>query len=104
MMLLALTSVLALLIIPSEVFGFLHAVPNPVLKQFPQTQAGTLLGIRLDVGINENSRMNINGLVIELHPDGIAKGSKYPALPGANGPDPKSSTGAKNLFIRQSPY
>jgi hypothetical protein len=104
MMLLALASVLALLIVPSEGFGFFNAVPNPVLKKFAQTQTGTLLGIGLDVGKNENSRMNINGLVIELHPDGIVKGSKHPALPGANGPDPKSSTGAKNLSIRQEPY
>lgn len=104
MMLLSLASVLALLIVSSEGFSFFNAVPNPVLKKFAQTQTGTLLGIRLDVGKNENSRMSINGLIIELHPDSIVKGSKHPTLPGANGPDPNSSTGAKNLSIQQAPY
>jgi hypothetical protein len=101
---LSVVSVLALLVLPSEGFTFNAASPNPVLHKFAQTQTGTVFSIGLDVGKDENSHMLVNGLVLELHPDPIDKGSYHPALPGANGPDPRLSTGAKKLSIKQEPY
>ena len=83
-------------------FNALQQSAHPALQQHAQAQTGTLLNIRLDVGRKEESRMNINGLVIELHEDSVT--GKYPPLPGANGPNPRLSTGAKSLVVKEDAY
>ena len=86
-------------------------VPSPNLQKFTQeakkSSSGLLLDITLDVGKDtDSSRISMKDMLIELLPDNIVKqdAKKYPALPGTNGPNPKSSTGAKSLLVKQDPY
>ena len=74
---------------------------NPNLSQFAEAQESSLLKIRLDIGSDSESssgRFGINGLFVELNGDQEAN-YPHPNLPGANGPNPQLSSGAKSLSV-----
>jgi hypothetical protein len=52
-----------------------------------------------------SSRLSLHDGSIQLLSDNISKNQAkhYTSLPGANGPNPKSSTGAKHLSIMSPP-
>jgi hypothetical protein len=86
--------------------GFLFAgqPATPMLSQFAQAQIGTLLNVRLDVGVEQQARMSITGLVLELKEETVSDEEKLVALPGADGPNARSSTGAMTLVVREEAY
>lgn len=93
----------AMLLAPESARGFVfkgfQASANPALAELAKSQSGTVLNLRLDVGTkNNDSRMYINGLVLELNQE--VPSAKHTSLPGANGPNAGASTGAKSLTIK----
>lgn len=90
----------------SSAYGFLFGGPDahPALPQFAQAQTGTLLNIRLDVGTEPQARMSVSGLVLELKQEAVSDEEKLVALPGADGPNARASTGAKSLVVRDEAY
>lgn len=105
------------LILPSNTRAFTFNalnVPSKQLNRFvveedtaikKPTDLGTLLDVKLEVGKDQRHRMTMSGLCVELLPNNIAKNAQknFPGLPGAQGPNPKSSTGAKHLNIKKKP-
>lgn len=88
-------------------------IPSKELTRFREpdvvkkpADTGFLLDVTLQVGQDQQHMMSLNDMRIELLPDNIAKKSlkNYPSLPGAQGPNPNSSTGAKHLNIVESPF
>lgn len=91
---------------------------NPALAKYAEAQEGdqALLKIHLDIGqvdvrksggsggkggggvVMTGNRLGIDGLVLELHGNKIAD-YQHPKMPGADGPNPQLSTGAKALDI-----
>lgn len=94
------------LALSSSAHGFLFSghEAHPALPQFAQAQTGTLLNIRLDVGTEKQARMSISGLVLELKQEAVSDEEKLVALPGADGPNARASTGAKSLVVRDEAY
>jgi len=81
---------------------------NPEITQHAFAQESTLLKINLDIAQEVNlknrqqvlsgDRLGIEGLTIELKGREGAN-YKHPNLPGANGPNPQLSSGAKTLNL-----
>lgn len=82
---------------------------NPALTQYAEAQENALLKIHLDIGLVDaqkgmsipvftGNRLGIDGMVVELHGNQKAN-YVHPNLPGANGPNPQLSTGAKSLDL-----
>lgn len=94
------------LALSNSAHGFLFSGhdAHPALPQFAQAQTGTLLNIRLDVGTEQQARMSISGLVLELKQEAVSDEEKLVALPGADGPNARASTGAKSLAVRDEAY
>ncbi|KAL7523448.1 hypothetical protein ACHAXR_001055 [Thalassiosira sp. AJA248-18] len=79
---------------------------NPALTGYAEAQ-DALLKIHLDIGQTDvkrgrpvvtGNRLGVDGLLIELRGKEDAE-YKHPNLPGANGPNPQLSTGAKTLGL-----
>jgi hypothetical protein len=79
---------------------------NPALVGYAEAQ-DALLKIHFDIGqvqlkkgapVISGNRLGIDGMVIELHGKD-AVDYKCPSLPGANGPNPQLSSGAKPLDL-----
>jgi hypothetical protein len=85
-------------------FLFTGQPGTPNLSQFAQAQIGTLLNVRLDVGVEQQARMSITGLVLELKEEIVSDEEKLVALPGADGPNARASTGAMTLLVREEAY
>lgn len=86
----------------ATVSGFSFAFPklnpaNPCLSDYSAAQTDTLLNVRLDIGADDSSHLLMDGLVVELKDTKPAKG--HPLLPGANGPSPGVSSGARALKV-----
>mmetsp|Transcript_20591 Transcript_20591/g.44724 ORF Transcript_20591/g.44724 Transcript_20591/m.44724 type:complete len:311 (+) Transcript_20591:364-1296(+) len=80
---------------------------NPALTEYAEAQENALLKIHFDIGevrvkrgnpVVTGNRLGIDGLLVELHGKEDAN-YKHPSLPGANGPNPQLSTGAKTLEL-----
>lgn len=80
---------------------------NPALTKFAEAQENALLKIHFDIGevrvergnpVVTGNRLGIDGMLVELHGKEEAN-YKHPSLPGANGPNPQLSTGAKALEV-----
>jgi hypothetical protein len=74
---------------------------NPSINKFAEAQESSILNIRLDIGSDSepsSGRFGINGLMLELH-GGQEADYAHPNLPGANGPNPQLSSGAKALSV-----
>jgi hypothetical protein len=71
---------------------------NPNIKEFAQAQESALLNVRLDIDSESAGRFGISGLALELHGDRDAD-YPHPNLPGAQGPNPQLSSGAKSLTV-----
>jgi len=80
---------------------------NPAVTGYAEAQENALLKIHLDIGQVEKvrgkpvvtgNRMGIDGLLVELHGNEEAN-YEHPKLPGANGPNPQLSSGAKSLKL-----
>jgi len=89
-------------------FAFLSAFQqkeagNPALAQLAKAPVGTLLDLRLDVGNNENSRISLQGLHLELSPE-AAVDDLRPLLPGADGPNTGVSSGAKAIVVKDEAF
>ncbi len=84
---------------------------KPELVHFTAAQTGTLLNIHFEVGKEGESRLSVNGLLVELHNDSVGKNnghSKLPGvhgpslqMPGASGPQPQYSSGVRKLNLLQ---
>lgn len=97
-------------IIASPCDGFLSFInqAHPALTKYVEAQEHTKVKIDFDIGeevsikkgkpVVTGNRLGIDGLLIELHGNEDAK-YKHPKLPGANGPNPQLSTGAKSLEV-----
>ena len=105
-----------MLLSPAAINGFTFNalnIPSPVLDKFVHdtttikkpSDTGALLDVQLDIGKDDTSRLSLRSATIQLLPDNISKNQvkQYPGLPGANGPNPKSSTGAKHLTVVSPP-
>lgn len=71
---------------------------NPSINEYAQAQESALLNIRLDIDSGSSGRFGISGLALELHGDQDADYT-HPNLPGAQGPNPQLSSGAKSLTV-----
>lgn len=113
-----LSSLFAVAAIVTHCNGFLNLPfvnqANPSLTQYAEAQENALLKIRLDIGQVETTqkgspvitgnRIGIDGIVVELHGNQNAN-YIHPKLPGADGPNPQLSTGAKALeLIKQGKF
>jgi len=113
-----LLSLFAVAAIVTQCNGFLNLPfvnqANPSLTQYAEAQENALLKIRLDIGQVETTqkgspvitgnRIGIDGIVVELHGNQNAN-YIHPKLPGADGPNPQLSTGAKALeLIKQGKF
>jgi len=101
----------ALAVVATPCHGFLNLPfvnqANPALVGYADAQDNALLKIHFDIGQVElqkgtpvitGSRLGIDGLLVEL----LGKEEvdyKHPNLPGADGPNPQLSSGAKSLDI-----
>lgn len=81
--------------------------PNPLLSGYAEAQTNAVLKIHLDIGQTDvkrgtpvvtGNRLGIDGLLVELRGNEDAN-YNHPNLPGANGPNPHLSTGAKTLEL-----
>ncbi|KAL3761405.1 hypothetical protein ACHAWU_007364 [Discostella pseudostelligera] len=112
----------AILFLPSASYAFLNLPfinqANPALANYAAAQEDALLKIHLDIGqvdvaksgssgrgggggggvVMTGNRLGIDGLLLELHGNQIAN-YIHPKMPGADGPNPQLSTGAKALNI-----
>ena len=98
-------SVLALSASAAHGFAFFTAPrqSNPALAQYAQAQSGIILDLCLDVGSSKDSRMCLQGLLMELsHEDAVDK--ERPALPGFDGPNPNVSAGAKSIYVKEDAF
>lgn len=99
---LCLVSTLAIVLgaAPSNAFllGLINKV-NPSIAKFAQDQENAMLKIHLDIadGSSNSHRLGIDGLLLQLHGEGPSY--SHPKLPGADGPNPQLSTGAKELTV-----
>jgi len=113
-----LSSLFAVAAFVTQCNGFLNLPfvnqANPSLTQYAEAQENALLKIRLDIGQVETTqkgspvitgnRIGIDGIVVELHGNQNAN-YIHPKLPGADGPNPQLSTGAKALeLIKQGKF
>jgi len=85
---------------PNTFHGFLF--PNPVdikkgLVEIVDAQRTTTLEVKMDIGTNTPSRLNVNGLVLEL--SSAVADYKHPMMPGVDGPQPQLSGGARTLTV-----
>lgn len=80
---------------------------NPALTKYAEAQENALLKIHFDIGevrvksgnpVVTGNRLGIDGLFVELHGKEDAN-YEHPSLPGANGPNPQLSSGAKALEL-----
>ncbi len=82
----------------------------PEIKQYVQSQTGTILDIRLNIGLQKDSPvLAIGGCQFQLSNTPISKketddvdnfkSQLHIPLPGANGPRPRLSSGAYNLNV-----
>jgi hypothetical protein len=88
-------------------------IPSPVIEKLSRDtstnkkpfDSGTTLNVELTVGKDDTSRLSLHDGSIQLLSDNISKNQAkhYTSLPGANGPNPKSSTGAKHLNVVSPP-
>jgi hypothetical protein len=69
------------------------------LIQLTDAQKTTPLTIQMDVGISDESRMNIRGLLLEL--SSPLADYVRPNMPGADGPHPQLSSGVRTLQVIQ---
>lgn len=94
---------------PADAFaGILQLINkvNPSIKKFAEAQDNALLKIHLDIGKSDwdgnaqpiGNRLGVDGLLLEMHGNEDAK-YKHPKLPGADGPNPQLSTGAKTINV-----
>lgn len=92
---------LSLLLAPlAGVSGFIFSQPMAIkqgLVQVTDAQKTTPLTIKLDVGTNDESRLNIVGLTLELSSQ--EANYEHPKMPGADGPHPQLSSGVRTLNI-----
>jgi hypothetical protein len=105
-------SLIVLCLAITPVAGFLHLINkvNPSVSKYAEAQKEALLKIHLDIGGVDvgtskvtGHRLGVDGLMVELH--GHEALYKHPNLPGANGPNPQLSSGAKSLdVIRNGKY
>jgi len=76
---------------------------DPVLSRVAQSEMGNKFTIQMDIGKKgDETHMSLNGLDIELL-HGNAPKDEQVGLPGANGPHPKTSTGALALKVHSAP-
>lgn len=81
---------------------------NPSVQKYAEAQDSALLKIHLDIGATEykkgvatgtgGHRLGIDGMLLELRGNEVAD-CKHPKLPGAQGPNPQLSSGAKALSV-----
>lgn len=80
---------------------------NPAVVKYADAQDSALLKIHLDIGQEVDTRkgikiggdrLGIDGLLVDLHGKEDAN-YKHPNLPGANGPSPQLSSGARVLEV-----
>ena len=83
----------------SSAFLFQQPLAHPALAELSKAQQGTLLSIQLDVDSKEGSQLALQGLQLELLISPAKNG--YPLMPGANGPNPKLSTGPLGLNVKE---
>ena len=79
---------------------------HPSIKKYAEAQNGALLKIHLGIGEKDGSgyRLGINDMLLELRGKESAD-YRHPNLPGAQGPNPRLSTGAKTLHVlREGEY
>ena len=76
---------------------------HPGLQQLTQAQQGTKFSVRMDIGKKDSeAHLNLDGLGVELLQEEAIKAERV-GLPGADGPHPKSSTGALALNVFSTP-
>lgn len=92
--------------------GFLTFInrANPDITNYAIAQESALLKIHLDIGqevsikngksVLAGDRLGIDGLTVELK-GRVDANYKHPNLPGANGPNPQLSSGAKTMELIQ---
>mmetsp|Transcript_13541 Transcript_13541/g.18172 ORF Transcript_13541/g.18172 Transcript_13541/m.18172 type:complete len:284 (+) Transcript_13541:49-900(+) len=88
-------------------FVFLPGVkPHPSLHDRTEAQAGVALDINLIIGgeSDQSQSIALTGLRFQLNDEKITDKSSYPPLPGADGPNPDSSSGARFLSVIKQPY
>lgn len=85
--------------------GFLtkNQVGNPALASLAKAPSGTVLDLIMNVGNNENSRMSLQGLHLELCEDEAIDNERV-KLPGVDGPHPNVSSGAKKLVVKDQAF
>lgn len=88
-------------------FAFLNAfqqqTANPSLASLAKAPTGTLLDVRLDVGNDDYSRLNLQGLHLELLEE-VSRNNNRPSLPGSDGPRAGVSTGAKSVKVKNDAF
>ena len=100
-LLLFLSTVTAADALAFNVFSAFEA--HPGLQQLKQTDQGAKFSVRMDIGKNENeAHLNLDGLGLELLQTVVPKSDRV-GLPGADGPHPKTSTGALALNVLSTP-
>ena len=85
-----------------DVFGGFKA--NPVLSEFAAVKTGEQFKVRLDISQDDKApHMYLDGLCIEMVHD-VAPKNSVVGMPGADGPHPKTSTGAHILNVMSHPF
>jgi len=78
---------------------------NPLLSKMTETKTGDKFTVRMDIGNNkkDETHLFLDGLSVELRKDAAPADNKV-GLPGADGPHPKTSTGALAVDILKTPH
>jgi hypothetical protein len=90
----------------THAFIFNSFAPFPQLKEMVAAQTDVKFKIKFDIydrKAKASPHLFLDGLELGLHPDTAAKGTCV-GLPGAEGPHPQTSTGARVLKVEQRPY
>mmetsp|Transcript_17902 Transcript_17902/g.24654 ORF Transcript_17902/g.24654 Transcript_17902/m.24654 type:complete len:290 (-) Transcript_17902:256-1125(-) len=80
--------------------------PHPSLEDRTEAQVGVNLDVRLIIGgeSDQESKMALTGLNLQLSKDKISDKESHLPMPGANGPNPGYSSGVRSLNIIEQPY
>jgi hypothetical protein len=101
--------VLSIALSSSQAFIFNAFTAYPSLQDIAKAQTDTQLSVRLDIGKKKSNpfapstpHLFLDGLMLDLLQAKAPKGCV--TLPGADGPHPQTSSGARTVNIHQLPY
>jgi hypothetical protein len=95
----------AMFLLAGSVSGFLFPNDRIEMKsgliQAVEATKTKSMAIKLEVGMKRESKLTINDLKLDFSSDPVVDSSHHPAMPGVNGPHPQTSSGIRNLQVKE---